>query len=105
MPWIARDKTGHNPYRLFGRQPDKLQMVDWYGDLCQDQFTWSLIHQNTTYRTSYVNTTTYPHLSNNESTVIDERDCPCHLEPGEGPVEVNLSLVRPVQQTFEGVGI
>jgi hypothetical protein len=84
MPWIARDKTGRNPYRLFGVRPSPMQMVGYEGDVRED-FTWSIP---------------------NEETEIPEADCPVHLEPGEGPVEVKLVLIEaPAPRPFEGAGI
>lgn len=106
MPWIARDKTGknpyrifgQNPYRIFGQKPQKLMMVNWDGERLTDQFTWSMGEQ--------ASRGTYKPLANNENTEIDEKDSPVSLEPGEGPVEVSITLATVLPpRTFEGAGI
>jgi hypothetical protein len=103
MPWIARDKTGRNPYRLFGVRPSPMRMVGYEGDVLED-FTWSVPNGESTLHGK--DPTCYGPLSNTENTEIPKADCPVYLEPGEGPVEVNLVLVEtPAPRPFEGSGI
>ncbi len=98
MPWIARDKTGKNPYRIFGKCPVLLHMVSYGGDKLRDQFTWSYPNRS--------NNHTYGPLSNTEPTEIAAADCPINLEPSEGPIEVVLVLKSPAPpRLFEGEGI
>lgn len=100
MAWITRDKTGRNPYRVFGRKPVKRTMVDYHGETLVGQQTWTLPG------TDRECGDTYKPLMNHEPTTIDAADCPLELEPGEGPVEVRLSLVEvPSPRVFEGSGI
>jgi hypothetical protein len=103
MPWIARDKTGRNPYRLFGVRPSPMRMVGYEGDVRED-FTWSIPNDES--QLNRKNPGLYDPLSNTENTEIPEADCPVHLEPGEGPVEVKLVLIEaPAPRPFEGAGI
>src|SRR5687768_6065679 len=112
MPWIARDKGERNLYRLFGTaKPIKAKFVNYDGEVTE-YFTWTGLNP------AYVNGTkcdylhktkddfTYKPLSNTENTWINEDDSPIYLEPGEGPIEVNLVLKEaPRQRLFEGEGI
>jgi hypothetical protein len=98
MPWIARDKDGTNPYRLFGARPRKLKMVSYDGDVLESS-TWS-VHDPSgrpkvpaKYAIAAKATDTYGPLANTENTTIDPKDCPAELLPGEGPFEVRLELV------------
>ena len=90
MPWIARDQTGSNPYRVFGVKPTKLQMVNYGGGRIPDNYTWSVEH-------AVKKRTTYGPLYNNESTRINEKDCPIYLMPGEGPIKIKLVLGQEMQ--------
>jgi hypothetical protein len=98
MAWIARDKTGKNPYRLFGSQPTRLKMMDYSGKIKETQLTWSCPKDR--------RSKTYGPLWNEEPTEIAEADCPIQLEPGEGPIEVILVLKDlPQPRPFDGAGI
>lgn len=100
MPWIARDKTGDDEYRLFGVKPNRLFMVSYDGERLK-QFTWSINDPSGRHQIE-----SYGPLSNSENTTIPAADCPVELEPGEGPIEVVLSLKAAVSpRTFEGEGI
>lgn len=100
MAWIARDKTGTNRYRLFGEKPVKRTMVGYHGDRLDSQTTWTLVGVDRE------NGDTYKPLMNHEPTWIDPKDCPIELEPGEGPIEVRLSLAEIADpRPFEGAGI
>lgn len=102
MPWIARDKQGKNPYRLFGTKPVLLQMVSYDGERV-DRWTWSFAEFDSYYKRL---SDTYNPLSNDENTEILEVDSPIHLEPGEGPIEVKLTLINnPARRPFEGAHI
>jgi hypothetical protein len=103
MAWIARDKTGKNPYRLFGFKPSPMKMVSYEGDVRED-FTWSL--KDPSGPRPRKKSEHYGPLGNHENTEIDPKDCPVELEPGEGPIEVVLSLKVTVSpRLFEGEGI
>lgn len=110
MAWIARDKTGTNPYRIFGTKPALQQMVAYDGELSEGHFTWT-VPKSTAVPMSKRHAIRRPQetfgpLNNDEPTEIDPKDCPVELEPGEGPIEVSLSLKSPVPtRLFEGEGI
>lgn len=102
MPWIARDQTGSNPYRVFGEKPHKLQMVNWDGERI-DEYTWSYRE-----RDSYTKkwSETYKPLTNDENTVISAKDSPIEMEPGEGPYEIRLVSVETTpERSWTGQGI
>jgi hypothetical protein len=109
MPWIARDATGSNPYRIFGFKPLKLQMVSYGGDRLEGQYTWSHAESSgRQFNGGFVqhDRKTYAPLNNDEPTVLPEADSPVELEPGEGPVEVKLVLAQAVAaRPWEGEGI
>lgn len=106
MPWIARDSTNSNPYRIFGIKPLKLQMVSYGGDLLPGQYTWSHIESSGREMGGKWNGKTYAPLNNNEPTVLPPEDSPVELEPGEGPIEVKVVLVGEVaRRPWEGEGI
>jgi hypothetical protein len=105
MPWLARDKDGKNVFRLFGNKPIKAFFVSYGGELLSS-FTWTLPTKEYTNQSLKSKTFTYNPLSNTENTIIDQADCPVYLEPGEGPVEVQLVLKEVVKpRTFEGAYI
>jgi hypothetical protein len=106
MAWIARDKTGLNPYRLFGNKPIKALMVSYDGEVMHHEYTWTLPGEGRTDKGRPAEKVTYKPLCNNEPTTIDEPCSPLYLSPGEGPVEVRLSLIgHPSPRPFEGAGL
>lgn len=106
MPWIARDKTGDNPYRIFGLKPKLLTLVSYDGDVMPNQATWSIPQQPRGLPRHFRGGDTYGPTSNTENTLLDEKDCPVHLEPGEGPIEVKIVLINEIPpRNFEGAGI
>lgn len=107
MAWIARDKTAPNAYRLFGKKPVKAWMVSYEGEVLEDQFTWTVPGEKRTSKPDRPGEkVTYGPLCNDEPTTIDEPCSPLYLSPGEGPVEVTISLrSKAPSRPFEGAGI
>ena len=100
MPWISRDFDGvKNPYRIFGTRPTIMYLVNYEGEVLEN-FTWGYPARH------LVGKITYGPLFNDSSTRLPEVDSPMHLEPGEGPVEVKITLRwTPEPRQFEGEGI
>jgi hypothetical protein len=107
MVWITRDfdiTKICSPYRIFGKEPVKAYMVNYDGEV-QEYFTWTLPGRPYTNK-SKGGTYSYGPLSNTENTAIAETDSPIYLEPGEGPVEIDLVLkTAPKARLFEGQNI